>query len=80
MINSDGVNDERDNCKYEPNPDQLDTDRDGLGDKCDDDIDDDGIPNDDDNCVYRYNPDQADSDGRQPSQVVKVPNSPVICR
>lgn len=31
-----------DNCRSVKNPSQRDTDRDGLGDECDDDTDDDG--------------------------------------
>ncbi|MHA8061244.1 gliding motility-associated C-terminal domain-containing protein [Aquirufa beregesia] len=38
----DGLVDFEDNCPSTYNPNQLDTDRDGLGDACDDDFDDDG--------------------------------------
>ena len=46
-----------------PNAQQADTDGDGNGDRCDDDIDDDGVLNDDDNCPYVANPSQTDDDG-----------------
>jgi len=44
------------------NPDQADTDQDGIGDACSDDIDSDGIPNAMDNCPNNYNPFQEDTD------------------
>uniref|UniRef100_A0A3Q0T5R9 Thrombospondin-2 n=1 Tax=Amphilophus citrinellus TaxID=61819 RepID=A0A3Q0T5R9_AMPCI len=51
-----------DNCPYEHNPAQIDTDHNGEGDSCAVDIDGDGILNENDNCPYVYNTDQKDTD------------------
>ncbi len=66
-IDSDGdtVLDCNDNCPDHANPDQNDTNGDGVGDACSDasDPDGDGVPSDLDNCGACYNPWQLDDDG-----------------
>lgn len=60
----DGVTDGVDNCPTVSNPDQADTDMNGIGDACEPlDSDGDEVPDASDNCPLDYNPDQADSDG-----------------
>ncbi|ODS40587.1 MAG: hypothetical protein A7315_08165 [Candidatus Altiarchaeales archaeon WOR_SM1_79] len=66
---NDTICDEKDNCPNAPNPDQTDTDGDGMGGVCDicpydpeNDADGDGICGDVDNCPNTPNPDQKDSD------------------
>jgi len=61
-IDDDGIPNEVDNCPGISNPDQLDTDMDGIGDICDDDWDNDGVVNSVDNCLNTPNPDQNDFD------------------
>jgi Thrombospondin type 3 repeat/RTX calcium-binding nonapeptide repeat (4 copies) len=59
-VDGDEVPDERDNCVFVKNGSQLDTDRDGAGDACDDDDDGDGVPDSSDNCRVVHNPGQED--------------------
>ncbi len=58
----DAVCDNVDNCIYDPNHLQEDTDSNGEGDACDADIDGDTILNINDNCPYVPNHEQADTD------------------
>jgi hypothetical protein len=58
----DGVGDRCDNCPGEPNPTQINSDFDWLGDACDADLDGDGVENPLDNCRAQPNPNQLDQD------------------
>ena len=72
----DGIPDGSDNCVFTYNPDQADSDGDGVGEACtgddggggseppgSDDLDTDGVIDDQDNCTWRTNPEQVDADG-----------------
>ena len=63
----DYIIDSKDNCPQDANENQKDTDKNGIGDKCDttSDADKDGIADSVDNCPKTANPDQKDlnSDG-----------------
>lgn len=61
-IDNDGIEDRFDNCPSFSNPNQADSDGDGVGDACEIDSDGDGIINDIDNCIYFQNPNQEDVD------------------
>ena len=58
----DGIPDSIDNCPTVYNPDQADSDNNGVGDACQD-TDGDGVIDIHDNCPTVYNPDQLDTDG-----------------
>ncbi|MBD3204355.1 hypothetical protein GF327_08745, partial [Candidatus Woesearchaeota archaeon] len=62
VFEGDGIGDMCDNCPYDYNPNQQDSDNDSIGDVCDFDKDNDSIPDEEDNCPLVFNPDQEDSD------------------
>ena len=59
---NDGYYDLIDNCPFQSNPDQNDSNGDGIGDTCSD-MDEDGIIDIEDNCPANFNPNQEDNDG-----------------
>jgi YVTN family beta-propeller protein len=59
---SDTVPDAIDNCPHFANIDQIDSDGDGIGDACENDMDSDGIPDSFDNCPVNANLSQLDTD------------------
>lgn len=62
-IDYDGIEDSKDNCARQPNPDQKDTNNDSIGDACQmSDKDKDGVTDNIDNCRFVANPDQKDED------------------
>lgn len=80
-FDGDGVPDGTDNCPTVPNPDQADSDGDGIGDCCDSDAPDqdgDGIANTCDNCPAVYNADQADTDADGIGDACE--NTPTCCK
>lgn len=61
-IDGDGIPNNKDNCPEDPNPDQADNERDGIGDVCDLDDDNDTVMDESDCCPMIANRDQKDTD------------------
>ncbi len=62
-IDGDGVCGNLDVCPFDADPNQLDSDFDGMGNVCDDDDDNDLVVDSYDNCPLDANSDQRDTDG-----------------
>ena len=78
-VDEDGIPDERDNCVFEKNSDQLDVDKNGKGDVCDD-FDRDGVINAKDNCPSIPNQFQTDSDNDGIGDVCDIQESRILER
>jgi hypothetical protein len=84
----DGICDNKDNCPSVSNPDQKDSNGNGIGDACDGpcapeggDSDGDGICDDKDNCPSVSNPEQKDSNGNGIGDVCEpAPGSGKTCK
>jgi subtilisin family serine protease/chitodextrinase len=78
-FDQDGIPNSQDNCPLTENPDQADSDGNGVGDVCDEviapdtDFDDDGIADDIDNCPADPNNDQLDQDNDGIGDVCDAP-------
>ncbi len=78
-FDQDGIPNSQDNCPFTENPDQADSDGNGIGDACDQvivpdtDYDDDGIADDIDNCPADPNSDQLDQDNDGIGDVCDAP-------
>src|SRR4051794_20705653 len=72
----DGVLDDADNCKTVANPDQQDTDADGVGNSCDPDMDGDGVPNAQDRCPLTHRGPDLNHDGcADPRSRISTPHN-----
>jgi RHS repeat-associated protein len=62
---NDGIADSQDNCSLHANPDQVDSDEDGYGNRCDTDLNNDGVVNNTDLALY-FQTHNTTADGGQP--------------